>query len=66
MKLKKRNILSVLITVVILFALNKLWLEFKPMEVVINASGSSSGSIEVQLNKKADNKFKKINPMQRK
>lgn len=58
--MKKRTILSLIITIVILFFTNKFWLEFKPLFVEFDIKGNGNTHIVFQLNKKNNNKFKKV------
>ena len=57
--IKKRNIISIVITIAVIFFTNKYWLKFSSMPVDIDMEGKGKCSVEVQLNKKDDNKFKK-------
>lgn len=56
--MKRRAIISILITIVAVICANKFWLTFKPIPVSMDISGNCT--IEVQLNKKDNDKFDKI------
>ena len=58
--IKKRTIIAIIITIVTIIATNKLWLIFKPMPVDFDIKGKGQCNIEVQLNKKDNDKFNKI------
>lgn len=58
--MKKRTIIAIIITIVVLFLTNKYWLVFRPMPVDFDISGNGECNIEVQLNKKDNDKFDKI------
>ncbi len=58
--IKKRTIIAIVITIVTIIATNKLWLIFKPMPVDFDIKGKGRCNIEVQLNKKDNDKFNKI------
>ena len=58
--IKKRTIIAIIITIVTIIATNKLWLIFKPMTVDFDIKGKGQCNIEVQLNKKDNDKFNKI------
>ncbi len=57
--MKKRTILSIIFTIICVIATNKLWLVFKPIPVSFNITGSGEYKIQVVLNKKDNNEFKK-------
>lgn len=57
---KKRTIISIIITICIIVLTNKFWLVFKPMPVDFDINGQGKCNIEVQLNKKDNDKFDKI------
>lgn len=58
--IKKRTIIAIIITTVTIIATNKQWLIFKPMPVDFDIKGKGQCNIEVQLNKKDNDKFNKI------
>ena len=58
--IKKRTIIAIIITIVTIIATNKQWLIFKPMPVDFDIKGKGQCNIEVQLNKKDNDKFNKI------
>lgn len=60
MQNKKRIILSLIFTLIVLFATNKYWIFFKDMPISLYIKGQGKCKIEIQLNKKNDNKFHKI------
>ena len=57
---KKRTIITIIITICIIVLTNKFWLVFKPMPVDFDIKGQGQCNIEVQLNKKDNDKFDKI------
>ncbi len=60
MLIKRRFIIALIITITILILSNKFWLDFKPMIVDFDIFGKGICNIEVQLNKKNNDKFQKI------
>ena len=58
--IKKRTIIAIIVTTVTIIATNKQWLIFKPMPVDFDIKGKGHCNIEVQLNKKDNDKFNKI------
>ena len=58
--IRKRTIIAIIITIVAIIAANKLWLIIRPMPVDFDIKGKGQCNIEVQLNKKDNNEFKKI------
>ncbi len=58
--MKKRTLITILITAIVVFLTNKAWLDFKPMTVDFDISGKGFCNIEVQLNKKFNDEFNKI------
>ncbi len=58
--MKKRTIIAIIITALVVFCSNRLWLDFKPMTVDFDISGRGICNIEVQLNKENNDKFEKI------
>ena len=59
MKIRKRVVISAIITILIVIATNKYWLLFSPMPVDFDVKGHGTVDIEVQLNKKDNDKFNK-------
>lgn len=59
MKIKKRVILSIILTILALIASNALWLVFKPFPVEISLKGNNSGNISAILNRKDNDLFAK-------
>ena len=57
---KKRTIITIIITICIIVLTNKFWLVFKPMPVDFDIKSQGKCNIEVQLNKKDNDKFDKI------
>ena len=57
---KKRTIITIILTICIIVLTNKFWLVFKPMPVDFDINGQGKCNIEVQLNKKDNDKFDKI------
>ena len=64
--MKKRTLISIIITVLTVFCCNKVWLNFKPMTVDLDIIGKGKCSIEAQLNKENNNEFKKIKSLDKK
>lgn len=60
MLMKKRNIISGLLTILILSLTCKQWLVFKPLPVSFLAKGNGDYVFTVQLNKKDNSEFKKV------
>lgn len=60
MKIRKRIIVSVIITVLVVILLNKCWLVFEPIEVNFDLWAKGDYNIGVLLNKKDNNDFIKI------
>lgn len=58
--MRKRTIISIIITIIIMFCTNKLWLDIKPIPVSFNIEGNGNSHITIQLNKKNNDDFKKI------
>lgn len=58
--IKKRVIIAIVITIAVVIFTNQYWLIFKPMSVDFDILGAGRYEIEVQLNKKDNNKFDKI------
>ncbi len=58
--MKKRTIISLLITIICVIITNKLWLSFSPMPVSFDISGDGNYKITAVLNKKNDDKFIKV------
>lgn len=58
--IQKRTIIAIIITIVVVIITNKYWLVFKPMPVDFDIQGSGICNIEVQLNKKNDDKFANV------
>lgn len=58
--IKKRTIIAIIVTIVTIITTNKLWLIFKPMPVDFDIKGKGQCNINVQLNKKDNDKFNKI------
>ena len=58
--MRRRTIIAIIVTVITVICTNKLWLVYSPMPVEMDIKGSGNCNIEVQLNKKDNNKFEKI------
>ena len=58
--MKKRTILAFIITVIVIIAINRSWFVFEPISVDFDILSKGKHNIEVQLNKKNDDEFKKI------
>lgn len=58
--MKKRIIIAIIITAVVVFLTNKSWLHFSPMSVDFDISGRGICNIEVQLNKENNDKFTEV------
>ena len=58
--MRRRTLIALIITAIVIFLTNKFWLIFKPMTVDFDIIGKGICNITVQLNKKDDNKFNKI------
>ncbi len=59
-QIKRRIVITLIITLFIIFATNKLWLKFSPVSVDFDVEGKGNYTVEVQLNKKNNNEFRKI------
>lgn len=57
--MKKRTIISIIFSLICVFATNKLWLNFVPMSVKLNIAGEGNVKITAYLDKKENNEFKK-------
>lgn len=60
--MKKRtiiSIISIIFSLICVFATNKLWLNFVPMSVKLNIAGEGNAKITAYLDKKENNEFKK-------
>lgn len=60
-KLRKRVILTVFLTIGFLISTNSLWLVRKPIRTELDITGAQNAKVEVQLNRKDNNDFIKIN-----
>lgn len=58
--MRKRTIISIILTVLIIFLTNKYWYSFKPIDVSFNILAKGECSIRVLLNKKNNNDFIKV------
>ena len=58
--MRKREIISIILTLFLLVLTNKHWLIFKPMPVSFLVKGNGDYTFTVQLNKKDNNEFKKV------
>lgn len=57
---KKRNIIAIVITIIIVAVTNKFWLMFRPIPVSMDIKGTGNILVTVLLNKKDNDEFKKI------
>ncbi len=58
--IKKRTIIAILFTIIVVIMTHNFWLIFKPMIVDIQLESKNPCNIEVQLNKKNNDEFKRI------
>lgn len=58
--MKKRTIIAIIITIITIIATNKYWFVIRPLPVNFDILGHGTCNIEVQLNKKDNNEFKKV------
>ena len=58
--MKKRTILSIIITVVCIALTNKFWFCVNPLEISFNAQGAGDTKFEFFLNKEDNNDFKRV------
>ena len=56
---KKRTIISIIITIIVLCAVSKYWLIVKPFHIGFDIKGKGSCKIEVVINKKNNHDFDK-------
>ena len=57
--MKKRTIITILLTIICIALSNKMWLIFKPIDVNFNISGNGKYKISALLNKNNDENFNK-------
>ena len=55
--MKKRTIISLIITIICVILTNRMWLEYKPIPVSFDISGNGEYTITAVFNKKNNNKF---------
>lgn len=60
MKIRKRVIISLLLTITIAILTNKYWLIFRPMPISFDIIGKGKCGVEVLLNKKDNDNFNKV------
>ncbi len=60
MKIKKRKVIAILLTFICLILTNKFWLKFRSVPIDFDIWGNGNYNVEVQLNKKNNDEFKKI------
>lgn len=60
LKIKKRTIVAIILTIILIVALNSFWLTFKPVKVDFNINGDGFLTVNVILNRKNDDIFKKV------
>ena len=58
--MRKRTLISIIITVVCIALTNRLWFNIKPLQISFIAQGSGKTKFEFFLNKKDNNDFKKV------
>ena len=58
--MKKRNIIAIIITIITIIATVKYWFIIRPLPVNFDILGHGTCNIEVQLNKKDNDEFKKV------
>lgn len=58
--MKKRTIIAIIITIITIIATNKYWFVIRPLPVNFDILGHGTCNIEVQLNKKDNDEFKKV------
>ena len=58
--MKKRTLISIVITIVCIALTNKFWFCIKPLQISFNAEGSGDTKFEFFLNKEDNNDFKKV------
>lgn len=58
--MRRRTIIALILTILCAAAANRYWLIFKPFNVCFNVKGQGIAHIEVLLNKKNNNDFKKV------
>ena len=58
--MKKRTIISLILTIICIIATNKLWLEYIPVPIILKLSGEGEVKVTAFLNKYDNNEFKKV------
>ncbi len=58
--MKKRTLISIVITIVCIVLTNRLWFNIKPLQISFNAAGHGNTKFEFFLNKKDNNELKKV------
>ena len=58
--MKKRTLISIVITIVCIALTNKFWFCIKPLQISFKAEGSGDTKFELFLNKEDNNDFKKV------
>lgn len=58
--MKKRTLISILITIICIALTNRFWLNTKPLQISFQAIGQGNTKFEFFLNKKDNNDFKKV------
>lgn len=58
--MRRRTIIALVLTVLCAVALNRYWLVFRPFQIGFDIKGQGIVNIQVLLNKKDDNEFKKV------
>ena len=58
--MRRRDIISAILTIILLVLTSKFWLIFKPLPVTFFVKGNGDYTFTVQLNKKDNEDFKKV------
>ena len=58
--MKKRTVISIVITIICIILTNRFWFNIKPLQISFNAIGEGNTKFEFFLNKKDNNDFKKV------
>ena len=57
---RKRTLISIIITFVCITLTNRLWFTIKPLQISFNILGEGNTKFEIFLNKKDNNDFQKV------
>ena len=58
--MKKRTVISIVITIICIILTNKFWFNIKPLQISFSAIGTGNTKFEFYLNKKDNDDFKKV------